>query len=469
MCDGKAVRRARILTRYLKSEAFIDAHSDIFNKCQKYSPRQGCDWILSDSRFQAWKTSSVSNFLALTGGRGTGKFIVASHITNALLSDPCIDGLVLHFHAVLWENEPLDPKLILRCLISQLLRQRPDVLLEKRTRFYKQKYRDVATDLHQLFSFFLDVVNVIGSKIYVVLDALDSCPNRVVLARRLVKVSKCGIPLKIVVTTTDDYQLNSCFEDVIKIELTHDDVSCDISTYVGDQLNRNLGHLEHEKDGLLHTIVAGAANNVGWARYILWGLAKSTTKEEIDFYLGEASKGRDIVYGRAFDEISSRSSLRRIFIIKIILRSLISAGDGLTIENIKKEVEIIEDTGQIPETTNQPYQPSSLPNCVDGEIKDGLKALHASSIPLITDEGGILKINSESIRDYFLYHVPPQRPQIPHLWIQSDSCILSCQLKHRLHKDAFAEGSLEHVPHNFNDYALGLIVDDSERYVNRCR
>jgi hypothetical protein len=416
---------------------------------------------LSDSRFQTWKTSPDANFLALIGGRGTGKFIVASQITNALLSDPRIDGLVLYFHAVLWEREPLDPKLILRCLISQLLRHRPEILLKKRSQFYKQKYRDAATDLNQLLSLFLDAVNAVGGKIYVILDALDSCPNRIVLARRLVRLSKYGIPLKILVTATDDYQLNCCFENVIKIGLAQDDVSCDISAYVGDQLNRNLGHLEYRKDRLLHTIVAGAANNVGWARYILWGLAKSTTAEEIDFYLGEASKGRDVIYGRAFDEISARSPPRKVFIIKVILRTLISADDDVTVEDIKKEIENVkEDAQENPDAANLPQ---SLTEHIDAEIQDGLQALHASPVQFIAADKTPLKISSPYIKDYFMHHIPPQRPQIPHLWLQSDRCILSCQLKHRSHKQAFGEGSLQHIRHDFGSYyAAGSAVLDGD-------
>lgn len=133
--NGECILLARKLTKYLAATDFIDNHGEIFTSSQKYLPRGACEWILTHPEFVTWKNSPTSNFIALTGGRGTGKFVLASLITNSLINDPIEKNNVVYFLGVLWVKEPLTPSLILRCLISQLLCMRPDVLMRKKATY----------------------------------------------------------------------------------------------------------------------------------------------------------------------------------------------------------------------------------------------------------------------------------------------------------------------------------------------
>jgi hypothetical protein len=443
--NGECIILARRLTKYIAAAEYIDNAASVLTNSIKYLPADGCEWILRDPLFIKWKNTDKPNFLALTGGRGTGKFVLSSFITAHLLEDTKISKSVVWFHSVLWGKEALTPTLMLRCFIAQLLRKRPDVLMRKSASFYKKRFK-AAKALQELFSLFVDIVSVVG-KIFMMVDGLDSCPNNAILTENLLQLSESGLPLKVIITAMEDPNLGPVLQDVAKIRLESESVVCDISQYVSSQLVANFPLLKDIHSDLAMAIVTGAGGNVGWARYILWGLARSENDDGIARWRKIAAKGRDVVYGRQFDTISQAIDSRRLGLIKLILRALLANENGLSVREIYESI-----------TTRNATEPGVLLNTFDPTawdetaIETNLNTLESLPTPFVTCRDKRYSITDSTVRNYLLDHIPSQRPPVPHLWMPTDTCMLQCQLKHWSHSEQFADGSLQHMRADFKDF-----------------
>ena len=437
---------ARKLTKYLTATNFIDNAPMVLTHSQKYLPANACGWILLDATFLKWKNGSDPNFLAILGGRNTGKFVIASFITTHLLNDPVIGKNVVWFHSVLWEVEPATPTLMLRCFIAQLLRNRPEVLMhKKKSSFYKKKCK-AAKSLTDLFTLFVDMVSAVG-KTYIMIDGLDSCPNSALMVDNLLQLSESGFAIKIIITAMDDPNLGPVLQDVAKITLETDSVSCDVSTYVTNQLTENFPHLQTIHPDLAMSIITGAGGSIGWARYIIWGIARSSNEEDIKKWKKVAAKGRDVVYARQFDQISKSVESRRLVLIKLVLRALLAGDNSLELREIHQSI-----------ITNNEADFSILLNSFDPSLRDeraiqeALDLLANARTAFVSCTDRIYTIADDVIRDYLFEYIPSQRPQVPHLWLPTDTCTLRCQLKHYSHRQEFENSTLDHIRADFKEF-----------------
>lgn len=444
--NGERVQLARKLTKIIAATDFVDNAVTLLFTSRKYLPEDGCRWILSNPIFLRWKNTSEPNFLALTGGRGTGKFILASFISTHLLEDPQIGKRVIWFYSVLWEEESLTPALILRCLIAQLLQKHPDVLARQSPPYYKKRFK-AAKGLKELYTLFVDIVSKVG-KIFIVIDALDSCPNNATLAENLIQLCESRLPVKILITAMEDPNLGPVLHDAAKIRLQPGNVSSDVSQYVTSQLSTNMPQLKNVHSELATTVITGAAGNIGWARYIIWGLSLAENEEGIEFWRKTAAKGRDVIYGRQFDDLAKSLPSTQLRLIKVILRALLIEEKGLSVDEAYQVI-----------TTRNSESPVVLLNTFDEHawdqtaIQSSLSLLESLRTPFVSCADARYTIANVPLREYLFNHTPSQRPLVPHLWLPTDTCMLQCQLRHRSHSQQYEDGTLEHMKADFKDFA----------------
>jgi hypothetical protein len=321
---GECQTLARKLTTYITAIDFIDNAPLVLTTSRKYLPTNACNWILSSPLFLKWMHESDPKFLAIIGGRNTGKFVLASFITTTLLDDPVIGKNVIWFHSVLWEEEPVTPSSMIRFFIAQLLRNRPDILMRRSSSFHKKRFK-AAKALKDLFTLFSELVALAG-KTYLMIDALDSCPNNGLMVDNLLRLTESGINIKIVITAMNDPVLGPILQDVDKIVLETDSVSCDISSYVMNQLTNNFPSVLDAHPNLAISIITGAGGSIGWARYIIWGIAQCKDEEGIKKWQKIAVKGRDVAYARKFDAVSASVDSRTLVLHKTCTQSIAVAG-----------------------------------------------------------------------------------------------------------------------------------------------
>jgi hypothetical protein len=87
-------------------------------------------------------------------------------------------------------------------------------------------------------------------------------------------------------------------------------------------------------------------------------------------------------------------------------------------------------------------------------IQGCLHLLMNEQTAFISFSDGTYSIADEAIREYFFEYIPAQRPQVPHLWLPTDSCTLRCQLKHYSQCKDFESSTLKHVLADFGDFVI---------------
>ena len=444
---GECTQLARKLIKSLSAIQFVDSARTRLLASRKYLPEDACSWIDSSSTFQSWRNDSHPNFLAIMGGRGTGKFLLSSYIAIRLMEDPIIGKQVIWFHSVLWESETLTPSLILRCLIAQLLQKRPDILANRDRSSYKRRFK-AATNMRTLYALFVDIVTKVG-RVYIVIDALDSCPNNAVMAESLVQLCESHASVKVLITAMEDPSLGPPLQDVVKIRLHADSVACDVPNYINGQVERNLPHLHGSHPDLAMTVITAAAGNIGWARYIIWGLSQAENDIQIQAWMDCAAKGRDLVYARQYDSLAQTCPLAQLTLIKLILRALLTEDQGLTVNDIHQRI-IHRGRQELIALMNTFDQTSWGQEAV----LSTLELLQVQRVHFVRQtDNQVYQISDRSLRDYLLNHVPSQRPFVPHLWLPTDTCLLECQLRHSSHQSEYDDGALKHMFADFKEFS----------------
>jgi hypothetical protein len=220
-------------------------------------------WLLESTKFIEWKESAASR-LWLYGIPGCGKTILSSTIIEDLLQhchdDTCM--VTAYFYFDFNDIQKQDPVLMLRSLLCQLLQR--SVVLPK--------------DIDALFSSCDDgqrqpslpaLLEVIRQAIqgfacvYVVLDALDECTQRLELMDVLKTVVGWQLDnLHLLITGRKERHIESSLENYIKEEdtlcLQRDVVDQDVQRYVQQRLRNDKGLAKWNKDAAVREEIEAA-------------------------------------------------------------------------------------------------------------------------------------------------------------------------------------------------------------------
>lgn len=80
--NGECIILARRLTKYIAAAEYINNAASVPRAASSYLPADACEWIRKDPLFIKRKNTDEPNFLALTGGRATSKFVLSPFITG---------------------------------------------------------------------------------------------------------------------------------------------------------------------------------------------------------------------------------------------------------------------------------------------------------------------------------------------------------------------------------------------------
>ncbi|KAH3909137.1 hypothetical protein HBH56_168650 [Parastagonospora nodorum] len=145
-------------------------------KAQLPKPVQGtCSWVLNNPAFLAWKNTTESDLLWVTGEPGSGKTMISVYLTDYLELDSTtlVKPQVFFFFCDDKIQLQRDPKSILRGIIWQIVRLHRDLIKYVKHRF-DQEGPSLASSFSALWELFLKVVSESTSgSVRIIVDALD--------------------------------------------------------------------------------------------------------------------------------------------------------------------------------------------------------------------------------------------------------------------------------------------------------
>lgn len=234
-----------------------------YNKARKQRQPETGLWLLESAKFTKWKTGAASR-LWLHGIIGCGKTILSSTIVENLLQH-CHNnpGMVTaYFYFDFNDAQKQDPELMLRSLLYQLLQRSVmtprnlDALFSSCEDGQRQPSLDALLEVTwQIMQEF--------SQIYVVLDALDECTQRLELMDVLKTVAGWQLQnLHLLMTSRKERDIESSLKDYVDEEdtvcLQSDVVDKDIQRYVQQRLSDDESLVKWKKDAAIRQEIEGA-------------------------------------------------------------------------------------------------------------------------------------------------------------------------------------------------------------------
>ena len=201
-------------------------------------PKTG-QWLFRTDEFRDW-TLSRSAALWLHAKPGAGKTILASTIVTYLQQHHLTsDTLIAYYFFDYKDVKTQSPIKMFQNLIAELCRQSQDVLeymssLSKKYQEFNSTYS--TTLMRQIF---LDCVSQTKVKqIYIVVDALDECTERIPLLEQLHLVINAGCQTKLLLTSREEYDLKKSLNHLPQLALSPTENAADITLYTEHQLER---------------------------------------------------------------------------------------------------------------------------------------------------------------------------------------------------------------------------------------
>lgn len=419
----------------LDTERYVDEWRNEFDWDLQRLPKAACKFLLKQEGFVKWNHSS-SPILVVTGGRGTGKYLAASFLANHLIQNRK-RGITLWYGIPSWKersSDSMSAKRILRCLVSSLIFQCPDVFnricFDQRSsaslvRIFKDANRSSdAQPMSQIFSVLIAHVK----RLDIVIDGADTSPDRHVLVSSLVKmVSRSRNwrqEVRLLIVDQLDYQIRHVYGKVQKIDLRVGDINCDVNSYVSDQLNLHLPDRVHRHSELLRKIVIGSNGGIGWARHIISLLTSPqalSNDHKFSQYVNEASRGFENELGRRFDELQNTSTKRSYTLYVLVLRRFVQNREWMSSRRLASKV--VGNRDRLGDSEDFTWS--------EAEVIAAARYLSTPGLKLLVIDREEFHMPSV-IRIYLQEQTPLTLPvpRVPPLWLVGDTCIyLDCHFE----------------------------------------
>ena len=214
--------------------------------CDRHHQDTGL-WILEKPDFLEWKRQRASS-MWLHGKAGCGKTILSSTIIHNLLKESSTNAIILYFDFDFQVREKQSFDKCLRSLLVQVLNRVP-AASEIIKRFYiVHDNGNTSPSLSSLMDCFRQTVNEAGS-VYLVLDALDECSNRLELLKGLKNICKY-IHLHSIVTSRKELDIEDTLDDLVtwQIPLEESVVDSDVRVFVRAQMQSDNNLLKWPDD-----------------------------------------------------------------------------------------------------------------------------------------------------------------------------------------------------------------------------
>jgi hypothetical protein len=249
-----------------------------YNKAHKQRQAETGLWLLESTKFTNWKKSTASR-LWLYGIPGCGKTILSSTVIEHLLQhcDGDASMVTAYFYFDFNDTQKQDPELMLRSLLCQLLRRAVVIPKDVEALFSSCENGKRQPSLHAL----LEVTRQVAQEfmhVYVILDALDECSQRLELMDMLETVAGWKLDnLHLVMTSRKERDIESSLESYVGEEeavcLQQNVVDKDIQRYVQQQLSEKKNLVKWNKDAAIRQEIEAALMRGARGMYVFTRLS----------------------------------------------------------------------------------------------------------------------------------------------------------------------------------------------------
>ena len=226
-----------------------------------------CRWILRTQEYEKWRDQETPSLLHLLGEGGYGKSYLVSTIIedlkNSLLQQVGSKSQLVYFFCKSGDNATQDGVKIMLHLVAQLFsacveeaKERNDNSLDQKAKYHKildvlKNARDkvkntggnIGSSTLQINSalqpMFIDLAEVINTRLFVIVDALDECSDLTAgLLAALKAFPKLGIDIRVLVSSRPEDQIANELGDVpyYEIEVNKEKNHADVLAYIEGSL-----------------------------------------------------------------------------------------------------------------------------------------------------------------------------------------------------------------------------------------
>ncbi|MCJ1244864.1 hypothetical protein MMC30_002065 [Trapelia coarctata] len=317
--------RARII-QWLST---TDPSSNHEKACQRHEPATG-EWLIKSTEFDKWK-SSRNSLLWLHGIPGCGKTILSSTIIERLTTEigSLPDVAVAYFYFDFSDVLKQHPSDFLSSIIGQLSRRvskLPEILRNLYKGCNNGNRKPTLRELSAVFVAFAELDDF--ADIYLVVDALDECPqgdnNMRTELLRLISVihASSSSSMHVLVTSRPEKDIKEALEmmrSTLSVPLQGSGVDADIRLHIENQLaadDKFKLWSNDVKSDIKEVLTAGANGMFRWVFCQLDALKKCKKAASVRKALTTLPKTLEETYARIIGNISGeyRDDARRALI-----------------------------------------------------------------------------------------------------------------------------------------------------------
>jgi hypothetical protein len=230
-------------------------------------------WLLESATLQRWKENAASR-LWLYRIPGCGKTILSSTVIEHLLQH-CqynADIVTAYFYFDFNDAQKQDPELMLRSLLRQLLQRLVTIPRGVDALFSSCNNGQRQLSVHNLLGVTQQAAQEF-TQVYVVIDALDECTQRLELMGMLKTVVRWKLDnLHLLMTSQKERDIESALESYVDerdtVCLQRDVVDQDIQRYVQQRLRNDKGLAKWNKDAAIREEIEAALMRGAQGMYV---------------------------------------------------------------------------------------------------------------------------------------------------------------------------------------------------------
>ncbi|KIX98300.1 uncharacterized protein Z520_05601 [Fonsecaea multimorphosa CBS 102226] len=316
---ARQVEEFQKVTAWLSSLDFAVKQVDFVNRRQVGTG----EWFLSDPRFQQWLTGEERT-LWCPGLPGAGKTILSSMVVDWLESQhQGTDTAVIYLYCNYKEEEIQTAQNLIGSLLKQAVQHRPSALpadvLSLYNKFLEKKTGPRLDELSRLLA---QEVNTY-SQVFVVIDALDECPEgNNTRGELLTEIQKLPSNARILITSRYSPKIDEGFENVPHIEIRA--TNQDVELYVKGRIEKErslAAHVLRDRpltEEVIETVVERSRGMFLLAQFHMDNLAKSLNRRELRQALDSLPEELDEIYEQAMLRIKNQDERRAALAYKVL-------------------------------------------------------------------------------------------------------------------------------------------------------
>ncbi|KAJ7495296.1 hypothetical protein FB451DRAFT_1213777 [Mycena latifolia] len=198
-----------------------------------------CQWVLDSPVFKDWEKSTSGSLLWLHGIPGNGKTVISSVLMHHLVEKCTRDDVVLYAFCEFRDKQTIDPVVILRTFVSQLLRAYPGRIIPDFADLVdEERKRESPPNTISSLEVLIRRAARRFLRVHVVIDGLDECKNRGSLLVLLTLVADEAF--NVCVASRPEPDIQEALSSMITISLQMQEERAHVHNDIVHHINREL-------------------------------------------------------------------------------------------------------------------------------------------------------------------------------------------------------------------------------------